>query len=391
MVAVTFVVGLALILLGLTGLWQLPGRAVVQGAPSWWFIALLVVGCLALVIRRRAPVVALIVGAGAFSIDAFLGGSIAGLLYFCELLYNAALVGSPRLRRVLWSASGILVVGPAAVTFAVTRDVQWAVLVGLQQSLIYFGPLWWAKDVRTTTELAAIAAARADAVEQLVVSERRESRRVERDALARDLHDAVASHLSAIALHSGGALATPAEPAKDRAALATVRGSALESMREMHSLIALLRDPDQVERPIRSSLAPGIAEIRDLVEQTRRTGTDVELSKLDSTGAVPARVGLVAYRITQEALANAAKHARGQSVTVEVSRSGHILSVVVHNPRTVSPGVGGRISPEPPGSGLGLAIMQERAAAVGGTLQIDDPPDGWTVIAHLPLMQETAP
>ncbi|MUK01371.1 hypothetical protein GM708_05185 [Vibrio cholerae] len=243
MVGATFAGGLGLILLGLTGVWQIPGLTL-RDAPSWWFVPPLAVGCLALLAKRTRPTAALVVGALAFAADTVLGGSIAGFLYFLDLLYTAALVGSARLRRTLWIAAGALVVGPSIATLTATLDLRWAVLVALQQAVIFLGPLWWAKDVRTSKELAIIAAARADAVEQLAGSVRREAIRSERDSLARELHDAVASHLSAIALHSGGALATPAEPAKDRQALGVVRSSALESMREMHSLISLLRDPD---------------------------------------------------------------------------------------------------------------------------------------------------
>jgi len=373
----TFVAGLVLLALGLTGHGQLPGLAVVQDAPAWWFVPPLLVGCLAMLVKRAAPVAALSVGAAAFAVDMALGGSIAAFLYVVDLLYSAALLGSSRLRRALWVSAGVLVAGPTVLTVLVTSEVRWGVLMALQQAVLYLGPLWWARDVRTGRELADVAEARADAIERLADAEQRHAVRVERDALARDLHDAVASHLSAIALHAGGALATAADPVKDRAALELTRSFALESMQEMHALIALLREPEQAAVRL-----PRLADIPELVEQARRTGSEVRFAGPEQIMRCPAPVGLAGYRIVQEALTNAAKHAPGERIEVQVAPSDSRVWLRIHNTRAAAP----IISPpaRSPGAGFGLTTMRERAAALGGTLHIEVQPGEWTVTAELP-------
>ncbi len=378
----TFVAGSALLALGLTGQGQLPGLALVQDAPPSWFVPSLLVGCLAMLGKRAAPVTALLVGVAAFAVDIILGGSIAGFLYIIDLLYNAALIGSPQVRRALWIAACIVIAGPTVAVLVATAELRWGVLMGLQQAVLYLGPLWWARDVRTTTELAAVAAARADAVERLAESERWNAVRAERDALARDLHDAVASHLSAIALHSGGALATAADPAKDRRALELTRRSALESMQEMHSLIALLREPEPFGDPDGATRLPGLADIPELVDQARSTGRQVELIGLERAGDYPAPTGLAGYRIVQESLANAAKHAPGEGVEVRIEPSDSRIALSISNNRTAD-GQGSSTTCVT-GAGLGLINMRERAAALGGTVRIDARPGTWTVTADLP-------
>lgn len=379
----TFAAGLVLLALGLTGQGQLPGLPSVQDAPPSWFVPPLVVGCLAMLAKRAAPLAALLVGVVAFGVDLTLGGSIAGFLYLIDLLYNAALLGSPRVRRALWVAAGLLVAVPTGFALVSSGDARWGVLMALQLAVLYFGPLWWARDVRTSTELAAVAAARADAVERLAASEQREAVRAERDALARDLHDAVASHLSAIALHSGGALASAAHPAKDRAALELTRRSALESMQEMHALISLLRTPEPAGVSGGATRLPDLHDIRDLVEQARRAGRTVELTGLEGSVECPAPVGLAGYRIVQESLTNAAKHAPGECVDISVAPSDSWMSLRIRNTR--SPEEEGGQAARSLGAGFGLTAMRERAAALGGTLRVEAQPGTWTVQADLPL------
>lgn len=381
--AATFLAGLGLLALGLTGRGQLPGLHVMQDAPSSWFVVPLLVGCLAMVVKKDMPLAALLVGVAAFGADLILGGSLAAFLYFIDLLYHAALLGSPRVRRALWIAAGVLVAVPAGITLLVTREASWGVLMALQQAVLYVGPLWWARDVRTGTELAAVAAARADAIERLAASEQREAVRAERDALARDLHDAVASHLSAIALHSGGALATPAHPTKDRAALELTRRAALESMQEIHALITLLRTPEPAAARGGAARVPGLHDIGDLAEQARRSGCAVELAGLERSAEYPAPLGLAGYRIVQESLTNAVKHAPGESIQITITPSDSCVSLRIRNMRATDTEV--PPAADSPGAGFGLTSMRERAVSLGGTLHIEAEPGTWTVQADLPL------
>ncbi|MHA7272909.1 sensor histidine kinase [Arthrobacter sp. TMT4-20] len=416
---ITLVCGLVLIGLGLTEVWgDQAGLVQLTGTDRWWFAIPLTVACAALVYKRRAPLATLVVGFLALAVDLLLGGSIAILLPFFDLLYTAALICSVRVRRALWGVGGALVAAPMIYGLAETADLRLTVLIGLQQAVLFICPLWWAMDVRRKTELATVAAARADVVERLSLASRQQAIRQERDSLARDLHDVVASHLSAIALHSGGALATPAAEAKDRAALAQVRRSALESMADMRTMITLLRAPEgdteedteadteTVPEPdgwagsttgARSKAddavahLPRLSHLQPLLDQARENGLSVTAT--DRLSARPAArpsaaTELVGYRIVQEALTNAAKHAPGSEVLLEVAtvEGGADVSIRVRNPLKdgEAPGPGPGLG-TPPGLGLGLISMKERAASIGGQVSASSSDGQWTVTATLPL------
>ncbi|NOJ59960.1 histidine kinase [Arthrobacter sp. 260] len=395
--AITLVCGLLLIGLGLTGVWgSQMGLVQLTDDERWWFAIPLTVSCVALVFKRRAPVTTLLIGFVALAGDSLLGSSIATFLPFFDLLYTAALISSPRVRRALWIISGGLVAAPMIYVLADTADLRLTVLIGMQQGLLFNAPLWWAMDVRRKTELAEVAAARADAVERLSLASRQQAVRQERDSLARDLHDVVASHLSAIALHSGGALATPPAEAKDRAALAQVRRSALESMEDMRTMIALLRTPDvepgaeATPTPDDDAAFPRLTHLQPLVDQARANGltvtVDNQLAQLPE-GSVSAASELAGYRIVQEALTNAAKHAPYAEVSVQVikDRDPANASITIRNTLPAAAG-----TDSPPGLGLGLTSMRERAAAIGGHLTAVATADHWTVTAVLPLLTSPA-
>nr|WP_245192365.1 histidine kinase [Arthrobacter pigmenti] len=304
------------------------------------------------------------------------------LLPLFDLLYSAALYSGARTRRVLWGVGSVLVIVPTAVQLVDSGNLQWTVLTALQQAALFLSPLWWANDVRRKSELAETAAARADAVERLAEADRQRAVRAERDALARDLHDVVASHLSAIALHSGGALATPAEEGKDRAALTLVRRSALESMEDMRAMISLLRAPSgslEDANDDGASSLPRLSGLDALVQTARFNGSAVVVRDERSDPRLPDAVDLAGYRIVQEALTNAVKHAPGCDVSVTV-RDGE-GSVVVEVSNLLGPGTLSAV----PGMGMGLSTMEERARAVGGSLSVQAEGGWWTVRVLLPI------
>ena len=170
--------------------------------------------------------------------------------------------------------------------------------------------------------------------------------------MARDLHDVIASHLSAIAIHSGAALASPPDPAKDRAALELVRSSSLTSLDEMRAMILLLRSDlpradalfDAGSARVDPVVAPArLARLDDLLATARTSGLTVDV--LDDSARrreLPAAVDQAAHRIVQEALTNAAKHSPGAHVSVRVTAVGSAtagdsaaqIEVTVENPVT---------------------------------------------------------
>jgi signal transduction histidine kinase len=198
--------------------------------------------------------------------------------------------------------------------------------------------------------------------------------------MARELHDMVANHLSAIAIHSTAALSID-DPRTSKDALAVIRENSVEGLAEMRRLIGILRDDSGDREP---AAAPTLDGLEALVAGARTNGLDVTLDAAHED-RLPAPVELAAYRIVQESLTNALKHASPGRVTVAVAQPDGSLSVRVSSP------YGDRDGPRAPGSGAGLVGMRERVALLRGTFEAgpEDSPAGkvWIVCATLPLTQ----
>ena len=226
--------------------------------------------------------------------------------------------------------------------------------------------------------------------EQAELTELEKARRAvleERARIAREMHDVVAHHMSMIAVQAETApyrvtgLPEPAEA--EFTSIATAARAALTDMRR---LLGVLR-ADTDDAPLAPQ--PGLAELAELVETAARAGLVVRLTTPgEALPAVPEATGLAAYRIVQEALANAARHAPGGPVEVLVRATPEALLVDVRN----GPGAGGPPSAvTAPGQGHGLAGMRERAALLGGSLTAGPRDDGgFLVAAKLPLTSEDA-
>ncbi|WP_336707904.1 sensor histidine kinase [Oerskovia sp. USHLN155] len=413
----TFLVGVALLAVGVVSVWSV--SAFVQPANRWWHVVPLAVGCLILLAKRRHTALALVGGTVAVVADVLIGGSLSMLLVLWELLFACGLYGSRRLRAVVNVVVTVLVVAAAVATGEYFRDVQGFALGGIQAAAIIATPLWWAANVRQKTDLAALSAERADLeaqradleaqraadLEQIAELGQHEAVRAERAAMARDLHDVIASHLSAIAIHSGAALASPPDAAKDRAALELVRSSSITSLEEMRAMILLLRSDlprtdgsagPETRDASRGTVLAGeavaaparLAGLDDVISSARAQGLTVEVEDPDDarSARLPSALDQAAHRIVQEALTNAAKHAPGGRVRVVLGLDEppeHRLTVEVTSTLTA------RSGPLPPSlsARTGLLTMRERAEALGGTFRAGptDAGDAWTVRADLPL------
>ncbi|MFI6424148.1 sensor histidine kinase [Promicromonospora sp. NPDC050880] len=393
--------------------------------PVWWFVVPAVVGCTALVWRRIHPLGALGVATVAFVADVALGGSVGLIVILWEALYAVHLHGRRAARRVAVAGVTVAVLAVSVLAGVASGELRGAVLGGLQASTLLVMPMWWGANVRQGRELAAAAEERerlererGTALLHLAEAARHDAVRAERTAVARDLHDVVASHLSAITITSGAALAGAAEPDRDRAALRAVRAESLASLQDMQAMIRVLRaettagsaegssaepgarqDPEPGPRPgtgpgVSDLLAaPRVAQLAPVLDQARLAGLDLAVSDPDGvlTGAavLPAAVDHAVYRVVREALTNVHKHG-GAHADLSFAADGQ-LEVEVHD-------VGARPGDpaHPPvgagGTGLGLVSMRERVEAVGGTFEAGparDPGEtagaGWRVRATLPL------
>jgi signal transduction histidine kinase len=210
------------------------------------------------------------------------------------------------------------------------------------------------------------------------------SRQEEREAIAREMHDTVAHHLSLVSLHAAALEVTAGDPATDvPAAARSMREAAHRALEEMRTLVASLRDATEAPEP---GTAPALAELPRLVGDARDAGADVTatLYVADEAQAPPALARAV-YRIVQESLTNVLKHAPGERVEIDVRAArGPGVDVVVRNRMPAVPPADAGSPLAGAGGGAGLLGMSERARALGGTFEAGAA-DGWFAVrAHLP-------
>ncbi|WP_459547110.1 sensor histidine kinase [Nocardia sp. X0981] len=350
--------------------------------------ALLALACAVLLVRRRAPVTAMVAGLLPLIIDLMLGPTLPIWLVYTDLIYAAVVYGTRRQMQgavVAWLA---LSVTAAGAVLAFTGNWRLMVLALVLAAAFVGTSLWWGLTVRAHKETAEAERARRRALALVSELDRRAAVADERKAMARDLHDVIAGHLSAIALQSEAALAgldhRTADPGL-HGILTAIRGNSVEALHEMRTMIGLLRrDGDTAE-----TAAPGrLAQLSRLVTAARHAGMRVRVHQ--DTGDIASAVDQAAYRIIQEAVTNAMKHAPGQEVDIDVRAATTALVLTVHNPLPpADPPAAG--SGDPPAGRRGLTNMRERATALGGTFHAGPEAGGWWVRARLPLAPVAEP
>ena len=195
----------------------------------------------------------------------------------------------------------------------------------------------------------------------------------ERNRIARELHDVIAHSLTVSLMHVTSArLAVQDDPADALRALEEAERLGRDSLDEVRHVVGLLRHGGASDP---TTPLPGSLDVPALVERYRTAGADVQASIDGDLEALPGTVGLAAYRILQEALTNAVKHAPGARVSVRVALRPESLCLDVDT-----------AGPPRRGAGLGLVGMRERAHALGGTVEAGPGGSGWLVHAELPLL-----
>jgi signal transduction histidine kinase len=202
--------------------------------------------------------------------------------------------------------------------------------------------------------------------------------------IARDLHDVVAHTLTTINVQAATARELlDVRPEHARTALSTIEEASRDAITELRAVLGVLRDAGSGTAPL--APAPGVDTVAELVASTRVGGLDV---RLDVSGERPERlpdaVSLAAFRIVQESLTNARRHAPGAPVRVCLAFAPSCLSLVVEN------GTGTDANGDASTAGVGIMGMAERAATVGGTLRAAAVPSGFRVDAELPYRRERA-
>ncbi|NYJ03991.1 sensor histidine kinase [Petropleomorpha daqingensis] len=242
-----------------------------------------------------------------------------------------------------------------------------------------FGTTMWGAGLLVARRARSTAAAvrRAEDAERDRLEQGRRAVEEERARIARELHDVVSHGLSVVVLQTVAARAAlhDGEPAAavDRH-LDAVEETARDSLGDMRRMLGLLQ-ADDADGP--SAPAPGLSSLPALVDRAS-AGLRIGAVDVDTGAELPGGIELAVYRIVQEALTNAAKHAPGSSVAVRVQvADGRVTASVVNT--------AGGPGPTVPGSGRGLVGMRERVALYGGTLAAGPTADGYALTASLPL------
>jgi signal transduction histidine kinase len=314
---------------------------------------------LALWLRRRWPVgVAVVVGL--FAIYSVSASGVALIALFTVAVHR-------RLRTAVLVAGGYALM--SFLTLLVRPDVSppnWPqALLGV---VCVVAVLALGMFVRARRQLALVERARAASEQELRVAQ---ARQMERHRIAREMHDVLGHRLSLLSLQAGALELWPdTPPAEIARAAGVIRSNAHGALEDLREVIGVLRsgraEDDQVdgvpERP-----QPTLADLPTLIDESRKAGMRVELEcEVTDLAAVPEAVGRTAFRIVQEGLTNARKHADQAAVSVAVQGAvADGLTVEIRNPWPV--GVS-RTTPVP-GAGMGIIGLAERTALSGGRLE----------------------
>ncbi|MEV0175424.1 histidine kinase [Streptomyces sp. NPDC050803] len=326
-----------------------------------------VAGSALLLWRRRAPVPVAVVLLIAATVGPLIPAALISLFT----------VAATRPERTTWTLAGLglaplplyLVAQPSLTVHALTTAVTGAVLVAASVGWGFF-----VRGMRHAAEQAHITAAwRTEQVRQR-----------EREALAREMHDVLAHRLSLLSVHAGALEVNQnATRAQIAEAAGVIRSSAHQAMEDLQQVLGVLRTPLQPDGGAKPEPPqPTLAELPLLIEQSRKTGMHITLDTPADLQTVPGTSQRTAYRIVQEALTNAHKHAPGQRVCIRLQGApGEGLTLDITNPL---PPAAERTGPLLPGSGSGLKGLSERTALIGGRLTHGSHGATHRVRAHLP-------
>ncbi|MEU8674537.1 histidine kinase [Streptomyces sp. NPDC048560] len=327
--------------------------------------------CCALWVRRRWPVPLAVI----LTLVGIVEPVAAGALLIA--LFSLA-VHRP-FRPVALVGAGALAVAPLQPWLRPDPGLSFiaSTLIGVLLILLV---LSWGMIVRSGRQLVITLRERAHRAEAEAELRAEQAQRLAREAIAREMHDVLAHRLTLLSVHAGALEFRPdAPPAEVARAAGVIRDSAREALQDLREIIGVLRAPgegDESDRP-----QPTLLSLDALVAESRLAGMKVTLdNRVADPASAPAALGRTVYRIAQECLTNARKHAPGTEVSLTLTGGpGEGLAVEARNPAPTEP------FERVPGSGQGLIGLTERATLAGGHLGHGPEPDGgFGVRAWLP-------
>ena len=331
--------------------------AFVQGVPLAW--------------RRYSPVPVAMLVLGGYALYVVAVGVVPPFAVWV-VIWSLATTAGPRRRAIV----AALIAASTAVVIVVVGEL---ISPGSGASVLLVS-------ATVVVTLAAVLVrserARLDAVRERASSE-------ERLRIARDLHDLIGHGLGIVAVQSSTARMAldSGDTATARNAMSAVESSSRSALREMRELLGVLRGigdaeaAENVEEDASRPPAPGLADIASLIDNVRLGGVAVTWESEGDFTDVSAAIQLCAYRVVQESLTNAIKHAPGAIVAVRVVGSGQMLRVAVET--TGGTPAGGNVD----SGGLGLVGIRTRVAAAGGKVRMGPVRSGWLVEADLPVRE----
>jgi signal transduction histidine kinase len=330
-------------------LWHSHGQVL-----DWVDLAAGAVACLALWWRRAHPMAVFVLAFGAAAFSPLALG--AGLVAVCT--------AASRVRgRALVAV--VVMAAAASVVFPVVNPSAGEILqIGFPAFLVTVIAFGWGLYLRARRELVVSLRERGERLEADQQRSAEQAREAERRRIAREMHDVLAHRLSLLSVHAGALEFHPdAPPDEIAAAAAVIRSSAAAALAELRQVITVLREDSAVT----DGPQPGFGQLAELAEESRSAGMTLH-TQLDvpDSGQLPAALGRTIYRVIQEGLTNARKHAPGSPVEVMVTadRQAVTAQVVSRRPAvTAGPGAAA-----PAGAGAGLIGLAERVALDGGQL-----------------------
>jgi len=360
---------------------------VMRAAPSTRPLALIlgIAAAAALVLRRRAPTAAFAVSAALvlvlFAVDPMVG-AVAAIAPAVALYTLALSRGRIHLVVAVAASAAAVVVADLFLSGHAHHGATLTLQTAAHVSLVAI-PVLAAEALRNRRAYVQVLLERLQAAEREREEELERRAQQERMRIARDLHDVVAHTLTTINVQAGvAAHLVDRDPGPARNALSAIEAESHEALEELRTILGMLRERGNGKAPPLEP-APGLGELGGLIDQARDTGLDVRFDvEGEQPTQVPEAVQLAAFRIVQESLTNARRHAPGSATQVSLAYGRDRLRLAIENDL-------GPASNDNGSDGIGILGMRERSTAIGGTFEAGPSGDRFRVVAELPYRRRT--